>query len=674
MKKKSIAFMLLSIAALGLAACGTNASDSVPSESTSTPDSVPSESTSTPDSTPTTPATEYISAAALRSIMGSFTADGTMTLNYTGGYLPTHYDIHLAMDENAMETLYYDEGKDEFTGIQQIFNYADIQCYFVVDADNVVKYAPYYDSYGNYMAYDYTLLSAYTASFRTTYFEKTFMGTYAVVNQNARNLIASTLAATYYFEGYGNVETMELTVENDEVTNVKFTTVKQTVQATVKVSVSYDLNLTKLGTTEIESDVKPYDTYPEAKALGDALDALEGNVTVNLTVTVEDSDEVYNEGTAYLFDDLFYLSLTTYGEETYTQAFGYVDYPEKDGMMQFIVDDEGNFEATSLYEGYSVAEDVSYFEPSFVAPEMFEYKDGKYVTRSYQDVGIVAPYIVVDFDGSIDYTGEIAITLDDEGNLDTISYDVYFYTDATRTDVEAHHYVLTITSNEEKVTDLKGLEDFKDILTIFSNLTSDMFGVWADEEETYTVEINYAIFKINDVNVTLENVTQTSLTGKIGDTTYVATFGEDDETGEPYIDLVIDGGEAIRLYYAVSIIDQIADIYGITRLANPEDLGFEIFSIDDTYFEYGQVALFYSGDFTETTIEEYADMLKAGSYIYDFTNIDASEVFTNGSGTVAEFLGVDVVLVSAKYDAIVGIGSYEYEGQTLLFVFILAIN
>lgn len=691
MKKKNMLFMFLSVFALGLTACGNNdsssADDSTPSSADiSTPSSADASTSSsvggsTSSSNSTAPVTENISASVLRTIMGSFTSDGTMKISYTGGYLPKSYDnIHLAMEDKALETLYYDQNQDKYTDVMQIYNYSDIQCYKVLDADNVVKYAPYSDESGNYVAYDYALLSAYATSLRTTYFEKTVMDTYVVINQNARNLIASTIAATYYYPEYdGDIASMELTVANDVITNIKFATVQQTIQANVKATVSFDLNITNHGTTTIETDIKPYETYAEAKALGDALDALDGNVTIELAVTVEDRDDVYSEGLAYLFDDLFYLSVTSYDEnDPYSEAFGYVDYPERNGIMQFVAED-GKFEATRLYQGYSVAEDVYAFEPSFVAPEMFEYKDGKYVTRSYSDISIVSPYLLVDFDGSLDYTGELAITLDDEGNLDTISYDVYFYTDATRTDTEVHHYTFSIIPNANKTVEVEGLNEFKDLLKIYASVTPDIIGIWADDEETYSVEINYGVFKINGEDVTLESVTQTSMTGKIGDVTYLVTYGEDEEHGVPCVDLTITnsvGSFTIRLYYAVSLIDQIADIYGISRLANPEDLGFEFFAIDDTYIEYGQVVLFYAGDFTETTIEEYANMLKAGSYIYDFTNADASQVFSGGSGTVAEYLGMEVVLVSAQYDrieAIVGIGSYDYNGQTLLVVFILAI-
>ena len=670
MKKKSIVFMLLGIAALGLAACDSGSNPS-------TDDSTPSTSDSTSTS-PVTPIDDYISANALRSIMGSFTANGTMKISYTGGYLPNTIPVYLAMDVDALETL------DDNGYIQQRYNYGDVQCYYVVDVDNVVRFAPYTDEYGNYLAYNFELLSAYTASLRTSYFEKNVMGNYTVINQNARNLIASALAATYYYEDFGDIETMELVVENDVVTDVKFSTYPLSIQSNVRATVTYDLEISNHGVTVIESDVKPYDTYPEAKALGDALKALGSNVTLDLTVTVEDSSEIYNKGTAYIFDDLYYGSFSTFANGgTRTQSFGYVDYPELNGMMQFSVDENGVFESTYLYEGFSIIDAGLDYGATYVAPELFEYRNGKYVTRNYQDTNIVAPYILMDFDGSADYASEIAITLDATGNINTISYDVYFYTDSTQTDTEVHHYVYRVTPNENKETDLENLKDFRDTLTAFASLDSNMLHFWADEDRDYVVELYYGLFKINGEAVNITGITNTSITGKIDDDVYVVSLSEaniDDET-VLCIDLTINDGETIKLFYFYAYFENDIWALGMSKFANPEDLGLTFYAHDTSLLDYGQFIMLFEGDVTSALIDEYVNvLLTTSSYVYNISNVASSEIFSGGSDSlsVAGFVSsifdnqfnFKAVVMDSNF-TMIAIGTYTFEGQTYLVMWIL---
>ncbi|MCH5180249.1 MAG: hypothetical protein J1F32_03465 [Erysipelotrichales bacterium] len=627
MKKKSLAFMFLSVAALGLTACGDKGSEA--SNGTSTNPHVG----------------ENISVAGLKSIFNSFTAKGSMIISYNDGTLPEIYDVYLAMTDEGLET--YDENYEEIT---QVLNIDGVQGYYVLDADNVVKYAPYYDQNYNYIEYGFSLLADHQSAFKTTYFEMTESGTYAVTNQNVRNLIASTLAATYYYtDYYGDIATMELTVENDKVTTVTFDTEKIAVDNLTEASIHYELEISKHGTTEIECKLEPYATYPEAKALGDAFKALGSNVTVELTIS-SDSGKVYGEGKAYLFDDLYYVSYTDYMYDGYfSETFGYVEYSSN--LLGFTVND-GDISAEGIYTGYSLKTAGLQYVGSGVAPEMFEYTDGKYVSRSYRDVQVLAPWLFVDFDGYAAYTDKLTITLDEEGNLDNISFVLWFYVDETRTDVEAHNYVVKVTPNEDKVTDVEGLDDFKGAVAAFAaaRVNSEMFGIWADEEETYSVEIDYGMLKINGERAKITSVSQTSVTGKIGSTVYTASYGQELESGYYYVDLSIDGGEAIRLYYAGSFIDDIASYLGIEKLVKPEDFGLTIADWDDTYlYSNKQVLLYYFSEdgITSELFESYVDELTSSTgYYYDITDELAAEFLqgVNTNKTLGEYLGYTYVL------------------------------
>ena len=662
MKKKNMLMMFLSVFALGLTAC--NSDNSTPSTS---------------DNSTTPPVDDGISTNALRSIMGSFTANGKMKISYTGGYLPVTEAVYLAMDANALETL------DVDGNIQQIFNINDAQSYYYVNVDNTIAVGRYADNYGNAVPYEFELLSAYTTSLRASYFEKNLMGNYTVINQTARQVIASTLAATYYYEDFGTIDSMELVVNNDVVTNVKFKTSPIVIQSNVSATIEFDLEITNHGTTVIESDVKPYETYPQAKALGNAFKALE-NVTIDLTVTIEDTDEVYYKGTSYMFDDFYYGSLSIFDDDgTYTQSFGYVDYPELDGMMAFNVDENGMFESVNLYNGFSVIDAGLEYGASYVAPEMFEYKNGKYVTRATRDVARLARYLIMDFDGSSDYASELTLTLDGNGNLNTISYDVYFYTDATQTAVELHHYVYKITSNENKETNLDNLNAYKENLTKFADVDSDMLYFWADESRDYIVQLYYGLFKINGELLNITSIDETTITGTINEDEYVVTLteakiDEDDEEEVLCVTLKINEDEEIKLFYSNAFFENDIWALGVASFVNPEDMGLKFYAHDTSLLDYNQFLMFFEGDVNSDFIAEYVDsILENTSYVYDISNLSASDILSGGSNLkMTEFISYifsnefnfEAVLMNSNY-TMIAIGSYEFEGQTYLVIWML---
>ncbi len=660
MKKKNIPFLVLSLLAFGLSSCD--------------PD----------DGGITNPKTENISLQALSSIMDSFTSRGLMSIDFGDGYLPQVLDVYVAMDENAMEDLYNNS-------IEQVVNNEGYQCAYIRNVNNKIELARYTNTYGEYLPYDYSVLKDNSESLkylRTIYFEKTETGTYVVTNQMTRNLIAETLASTYYSpDSYANISEMELIVENDKITSVNFKTDTFSYVG-IDTTISYDLTISGHGTTTISPVLQPYSTYPEAAALGEAFKKIGNNVDAELSVNVKGKTEVINSGKAHLFDDLYYLSFTqkdTSGSD-YTQEFGYLKYPEKGGYMQFTIDEEGAINAGQIIRRKAIENSGAHlqYDVANVAPEMFKYSNGKYVTRSPEDVALLASYVVIDFDGVASYADEIAITLNDDGEIDTISYELSFYTDYTHTTTEVHQYKLTIKNNENKTSNIEGLSEFKQELTEYSKVNEDLFGSWTNSAKDRTVDIRYCLFNIDDQEAELSINSESNITGTIGEHTFTVELVT--ESSVTYLEISEDGGEKVRLYR--DEINSMANELHVNKLLDPksEDLGVNFYFCDDSILLSGQSILYYDGEkIDNTTISAYFEALTTNTeYKTDVTDSLARNIISSSAtGTMAEYLTAymsevfeDAEIKMVAEDAnntLVAVGTRTLGNTTYLMVWIICL-
>lgn len=686
MKKK---FLLLPVMMLALAACNSGTSEPV----SETPASAePTTSVSEPVSTEPVP--EYISAAALKSLMGSITIDGTLTSDYGDDDVEeTPFILELA--EDAIEVMYEDYYGDVVDN--KYFNVDGKVAKYIHDADNVIKPQFFLDDDGEEIEYPFSVLTQ--ASYvSVSNIEKTAEGTYTVNSQDLRDAVASAVAAYMFDSESASVVSMELGVEDDKVTSVKFQTNEYTVKgyySTYTVTDTYELNLSRHGETTVEHGLEAYETYEEAAALNEAFAKLSQNVTAHLVTTTD--DEVTLEADVYFVEGLNYFDVTSYSKkevvvepeepvvpeepeqpeepitrdpasveesETSTsveepvapeepeqpqteiitvaenEKFGYVAYPEINGSMEFTVED-GKIVAQA-----PSAEAIGEYPLSFVAAEMFEYKDGKYVTRNATDAATVAQYVLL----TNDQPEQLVVEILEDGSL-KFSYEAETYEiDREANDIIYHTEVneMTLVANEEKVTPIDAeLTVFKGLLTSFAALPEDMMLPWSNTVAGHAVTVTYGLVVVDGKTLAVTEVGENYVAGTIGEhevkVMYVAAESED---SQDVVGLYIDEDSPIVL--TIDALNYYGQYLGFPELSALS--GLELGYLDDDYLSSGMVTFGYFGEnATEDYLAAYAKELVAAGY-YDISKLPSSQLFTNGSEdeTIAEYMGVEVVLIETN--------------------------
>ena len=137
---------------------------------------------------------------------------------------------------------------------------------------------------------------------------------------------------------------------------------------------------------------------------------------------------------------------------------------------------------------------------SQISPDMFEYKDGKYVTRNADDASNVGAYLL--HDGSEEYVSEISIELDEDKNM-KVSYE-YEATISDSSTTLTSKNVMTFCDYDDSAISFLKLNDMEENLKIAKNIPSNMVNTWLNGSTSvsiskYVVNIDGNILKISEI-------------------------------------------------------------------------------------------------------------------------------------------------------------------------------
>lgn len=649
-------FLLIPIALLALAACNKNGGSNSVSGSTNAPsvDTSASTNTSTGASTGTSvaPQKEYISAAALQSIMSTFSMTGTMSIE----------DIADTNGKPEISSLLYNYAGDsvewgyaelgETINAKKYFNIDGYVESYYLDVDNVVKHGQVVstdETTGEQtpIAWPFVSLSK-NSNMTIKAFEKTAEGVYTVTNQATRNAIAEVIAAQNYETSTDcYVESMTVKVEDEKITNIKFETTAYDysfsfagLDYSYTFKDSYDLNISNHGTTVVENDVVAYETYPEAAALTAAFNKLTGNLVVKETATLNNAD--YADIKVYFTDEAYYgeSSVTDAEDGTTISKAGYYAMASTGYIYEFAIDADNAITTNGVYQGYTLETAGLTYLGNLVAGEMFEYENGKYVTRSAADAQNVGQYLLVD--GNESALTELTVALTDDGSIDEITYQV-------AASAGTYKFTVKFESNESGVLPIEGFNAYKVELATYASIDEDAMGYWIDMANNVSIDVSYTGVYYGGEKV--ENVTVSEagavISGVVNEKAITITsVPAVDDNSDATLSIAYDGKTAEAVFDYLSLVTNYYGIPSIPFAQNATDYAFE--QDEDTGAIY--FAFYGENDYTAEDLATYVATIIATKGYTDVSSLSSDWAFTNGTAdqTIAEYLGVTTVLLDAE--------------------------
>ncbi len=498
MKKKI--FLLIPVMMMALVACDNGGSNSTPDP--------------TPTPTPTNKK-EYISLTALKSIFDSYTVEGKYTYAQRSGFSATGLNISLKTryQTGGIELSVYAKTSSQVVDVNaQFVNSNGYVAQWYHAADNTIK-LQYLSSSSGSGAATWSFDNDFDSIVSVKDFVKQADGTYSVVNADTRTAIATAVAMGAIQIGAFDpskleIAKMSVTVENDKISGVTFES-KEYVSTDSTNKIVYkdlgDFTFTYQGATEVKCKLSPYDSYTEANALKEAFDKIgrrtQAKITSNNTYKVSGggSQSQKVETNVYMNENLYYIENNNL-KTNVTSRQGLAHSDAVGGTVIFTSDEDGNLSVTNAYENVKLSQTIYYPRMSQISPDMFEYKDGKYVTRNADDASNVGAYLL--HDGSEEYVSEISIELDEDKNM-KVSYE-YEATISDSSTTLTSKNVMTFCDYDDSAISFLKLNDMEENLKIAKNIPSNMVNTWLNGSTSvsiskYVVNIDGNILKISEI-------------------------------------------------------------------------------------------------------------------------------------------------------------------------------
>lgn len=493
MKKKI--FLLIPVMMMALVACDNGGSNS------------------TPDPTPTpTNKKEYISLTALKSIFDSYTVEGKYTYAQRSGFSATGLNISLKTryQTGGIELSVYAKTSSQVVDVNaQFVNSNGYVAQWYHAADNTIK-LQYLSSSSGSGAATWSFDNDFDSIVSVKDFVKQADGTYSVVNADTRTAIAAAVAMGAiqigaYDPSSVEIAKMSVTVENDKISGVTFESKEYVSTNNIVYKDLGDFTFTYQGATEVKCELTAYDTYAEANALKEAFDKIgrktKAKITSNNTYKVSggSSQSQKVETNVYMNENLYYIENNNL-KTNVTSRQGLAHSDAVDGTVIFKSDEDGNLTVTNAYENVELSQTIYYPRMNQISPDMFEYKDGKYVTRNADDASNVGEYLL--HDGSEEYVSQISIELDADKNM-KVSYEYEAAINDSSTTVISKN-VMTFGDYDDSAISFLKLNDMEENLKIAKNIPSNMVNTWLNGSTSvsiskYVVNIGGNILKISEV-------------------------------------------------------------------------------------------------------------------------------------------------------------------------------
>lgn len=626
MKKK---FLLIALAAIALASCD----DTGNSTSSSVGGSV---SNSGSTSTSTQPEPKNISLNALKSIFGTFTAEGSVKTVYNDFEGEIDNNVYVALGTNTVEV-----GLNKKTEELKKTKFYNNDGYIAIEYRNaqnesaLVDVTDYKDEKVNWVFNNNISTSVKVTDFVATSEDNVF----EVTNSATRMAIARTLLTDLYYPIDAKtgedpeVESMLVKVTGEVISEVAFKTSTYfmydsryddgTMDPFFKVYDETNLTLTNHKTTEITKDVVPYETYQEAETLENAFQDF-ANTDIVASIKYYKGEELFLSSESYFLSDLYYSVTNNNGS-------GYVYLNDLNSLVKFSVTD-GKATANNVFENESIASAELTYTPNSVAVEMFKYENGKYVTRCVDDAQIVAGYVLLD--GMPQYVSDnISITLSTDAMLFEYELEITNSSNITTTytcTMEVKKYVEgTLTLD---------LDAMKNNVRVMQNLSDEMLGTFTSADNV--LDIDTFSITLNGKELVVSDITDNVITGTYEGQAITLTFtsnivsNENGYLNHSTFDIVIAEAEAVQVTFDsyLSNLVYIFKILGVEVLPAFDGAGY--YHVDLSQYQTTGMILFAveanetKGSFTMEDLNAYLAALN-GNYFFDVSEAPANEIFNN---------------------------------------------
>ncbi len=455
---------------------------------------------------------EYISLTALKSIFDSYTVEGKYTYAQRSGFSSTGLNISLKTryQTGGIELSVYAKTSSQVVDVNaQFVNSNGYVAQWYHAADNTIK-LQYLSSSSGSGAATWSFDNDFDSIVSVKDFVKQADGTYSVVNADTRTAIATAVAMGAVQIGAYNPSSVEIakmsvTVENDKISGVTFESKEYVSTNNIVYKDLGDFTFTYQGATEVKCELTTYDTYAEANALKEAFDKIgrrtKAKITSNNTYKVSggSSQSQKVETNVYMNENLYYIENNNL-KTNVTSRQGLAHSDAVGGTVIFKSDEDGNLTVTNAYENVELSQTIYYPRMNQISPDMFEYKDGKYVTRNADDASNVGEYLL--HDGSEEYVSQISIELDADKNM-KVSYEYEAAINDSSTTVISKN-VMTFGDYDDSAISFLKLNDMEENLKIAKNIPSNMVNTWLNGSTSvsiskYVVNIGGNILKISEV-------------------------------------------------------------------------------------------------------------------------------------------------------------------------------
>ncbi len=450
------------------------------------------------------PEDDTLAPQVLESLRGNILFEGTLTDHYTDGTQEPS-TIHSMYDAQLNLVLQYEIWND------QVWDYFLVTTF----GNDGLAYTPYHDQYGNvrYMLPTNSEGNELQIQFAdiANPFEyltakkliKVSDTAYTVDSEDAEYII---YALTGY-EYQNGIKTFEIQVEDGKAKKLIYTTDYQN-DNNLTYYVGGDIDIT--GGVSLPAEyVHDYPEQPELKA---ALEKAAAATSYTVDQTVEGSDEHVK---AYFKDDLVWV------EQPGDNSYGYVVRPDGNAWrFQF---NGSDMVIDSTPAAGNIAAVAATFIPLVASYSMFKLVDGKYVLRQ-EDIDnygtALVSYCAMPFATGLEqqnlfnnYAFELAIILDDEGDLDKVevTYAVVSNTISTVT--------LTLDFNDFNSAQLPtDLHLDKDVIN--GTIEATYVGTWRDSVSGMRVDVTPDNIAVNGIPARKVTKSADGYTAEVGGLTY----------------------------------------------------------------------------------------------------------------------------------------------------------
>jgi len=622
MKKK---FLLIALAALALASCDDNNS----SNSTQTE-------------------TKNIPLNVLKSIFGTFTAEGSDKIIYSAFDADIDNNVYVALGENEVE-IGFNKKTEELEKTKYYNNNGNIAIEYR-NAENESALVDLVNSNDEKIAWVFNndiSTSVKLADFVSTSEENVF----TVNNAETRMIIARTLLTDVFYpidQKTGEdpaVNSMTVKVTGEVISNITFTTANYymydkryddgKMDPFFEVYEEVNLNLSNHKSTNVAKDVVPYETYLEAADLKAAFQKF-SNAEVTASIKYYKDEQLFLTSDSYFLSDLYYSVANNEG-------MGYVNMEDMNSLVKFNVVGD-NITAEKVYEETSIASAGLTYVPSVVAAEMFKFENGKYVTRTIEDAQIIASYVLID-DMTEYLSDNISVTV----NANSLLFE--YELQITNTSGVKTTYACTMEVKEYVEGTLTfDLEPVKTNVRVMSNIPSELLGTFSSENDVLDID-TYSI-TLNDKQVLVSSFENNVFTGTYEGQEITLTYTSNLVTGDngtqnlSTFDISIAGAEAVQVTFDsyLSNLVYVFNAIGVESL--PAFDGAKYYYVDLSLIQTtGQIIFAIEADetkggFTAEDLSAYVAALNA-NFFFDVSNQPTSKIFNVDSiEPVKSYLGV----------------------------------